>query len=564
VTVDGADSDCSAGATALTTAPTVTSSTGVIVLTVSEAFTGGTPGCVLFARDAGITNPTTAATYDITLATSQDTSTATDSVTIVAQTSPAAGAVTLSSTTAEAENVTVEIDGTVSSQGALANGDTVTVTFPSGFTVPSGMTAANFTTDDDADCTGATAVSAISQSGQSVTGTWAAGAVANSGTIVLCFLTGAGIDNPTPGSYTITVATSRDLTADNADSLTISAGSASEVLFTTQPATSGGVINQAWSVQPVVKVEDSGDNGVSGQSVALTIASGPSGAVLTCTVNPVTTNSSGSASFTGCRVDMAGDYTLTATSEGTLTGTSSSFTIASAPSATPTSTPTSTSTPTETPTPTNTTVPGATNTPAPTQGTAIPTSTPVTPTTEPTAMPTVTGASLSVSPDPVPGGDGNGSATVTWNTGSSTSGDVVVSTDGGSDVTIASGASGTSNVTWIQAGHSYRFRLMQGSTTLAEQWASRSVVAPSITASPNPVDVTTGSTGTTTISFYTGNGSNGQVYVSFNSGPEVLFMQNVFGSQDATWIQENGIYRFTLYQGTTQSTAMASVDVMGS
>ena len=46
---------------------------------------------------------------------------------------------------------------------------------------------------------------------------------------------------------------------------------------------------------------------------------------------------------------------------------------------------------------------------------------------------------------------------------------------------------------------------------------------PTITANPNPVPAGTAKFGTTTISWDTGNGSLGEVYVSVNGGPEKRF-----------------------------------------
>ena len=72
-------------------------------------------------------------------------------------------------------------------------------------------------------------------------------------------------------------------------------------------------------MQPVVTVQDAGGNTVTASAPSVTLAITPptGGAVLTCTANPRST-SSGLATFSGCRVNTAGTYTLTATS-GTLT-----------------------------------------------------------------------------------------------------------------------------------------------------------------------------------------------------------------------------------------------------
>jgi Spherulation-specific family 4 len=129
------------------------------------------------------------------------------------------------------------------------------------------------------------------------------------------------------GSYTVK-ATDGSLTSATSASLRITAGSAAQLAFTTQPG--GGANGAAWSTQPKVSVEDSGGNVVTTNTSAVTlaIASQPgSGATLSCSSNPVTA-SAGVASFAGCKITgKAGSYTVKAT-DGTLTSaTSSSFSL---------------------------------------------------------------------------------------------------------------------------------------------------------------------------------------------------------------------------------------------
>lgn len=95
-------------------------------------------------------------------------------------------------------------------------------------------------------------------------------------------------------------------------------GAATKLVFTTQPPASAAHNTAFASV--VVKVEDA--NGLvvtsSSASITLSIASGTgsAGAALTCTTNPVTA-SSGSATFAGCKIDLAGvGYHLEATAAG--------------------------------------------------------------------------------------------------------------------------------------------------------------------------------------------------------------------------------------------------------
>jgi hypothetical protein len=81
-----------------------------------------------------------------------------------------------------------------------------------------------------------------------------------------------------------------------------------------------------------------------------------------------------------------------------------------------------------------------------------------------------------------------------------------------------------------------------------------------ISAAPNPV-AAGNEPGLTTIEWDTGDGSEGQVYVSDNSGPERLFAQGTKGSQAAGWIGSHHSYEFRLYAGTARSTLLRVVTV---
>ena len=71
--------------------------------------------------------------------------------------------------------------------------------------------------------------------------------------------------------------------------------------------------------------------------------------------------------------------------------------------------------------------------------------------------------------------------------------------------------------------------------------------AAAIRATPNPVPAG-GGMGTTTISWTTADGSEGQVYVSENGLAVQLFSSNTpQGSCDAPWIQAGRSYEFRLY-----------------
>ena len=129
------------------------------------------------------------------------------------------------------------------------------------------------------------------------------------------------------GSYTLK-ATDGSLTSATSSSLSITAGAAAQLAFTTQPG--GGANGAAWSAQPKVSVEDASGNVVTTNTSAVTlaIASQPgSGASLSCTANPVTA-SAGVASFAGCKITgKAGSYTLKATDGSLTSATSASFSV---------------------------------------------------------------------------------------------------------------------------------------------------------------------------------------------------------------------------------------------
>ena len=81
-----------------------------------------------------------------------------------------------------------------------------------------------------------------------------------------------------------------------------------------------------------------------------------------------------------------------------------------------------------------------------------------------------------------------------------------------------------------------------------------------LTASPNPVPFGP-EFGITKISWDTGDGSWGQVYVSANGEAETLFMQGPKGSADAAWIGTGGTYEFRLYAGQEHKKLLASIKV---
>jgi hypothetical protein len=136
--------------------------------------------------------------------------------------------------------------------------------------------------------------------------------------------------NKTGTGYTLTAAAT-GLTTATSSTFNVTAATASQLVFTTQP--SGGQGGLAWASfgQPVVTVEDTYGNTVttSSASVTLAISTNPSSGTLTCTANPKTA-SSGVATFAGCQINNTGNgYVLQASASGLTSVYSNPFQITS-------------------------------------------------------------------------------------------------------------------------------------------------------------------------------------------------------------------------------------------
>ena len=83
---------------------------------------------------------------------------------------------------------------------------------------------------------------------------------------------------------------------------------------------------------------------------------------------------------------------------------------------------------------------------------------------------------------------------------------------------------------------------------------------PMIMASPNPVPAGEG-TGTTTITWNTGDETMGYVYVSVNDREESLFARSPQSFRAANWIQTGSTYQFRLYNGTERGKLLAETTV---
>ncbi|MEO8261254.1 MAG: S26 family signal peptidase [Pseudolysinimonas sp.] len=126
------------------------------------------------------------------------------------------------------------------------------------------------------------------------------------------------------GSYTLT-ATASGLATALSSNFAISAGSASQVVITRSPGAS--VRNIAFPTQPIVQIQDDAGNPVSTTTlVSLSITSPTGGANLSCSINPVLLIGT-TATFSGCRIDRAGTYTLTASAFLLASGESATFVV---------------------------------------------------------------------------------------------------------------------------------------------------------------------------------------------------------------------------------------------
>jgi hypothetical protein len=141
---------------------------------------------------------------------------------------------------------------------------------------------------------------------------------------------------PPAGSYKLFAAATDNVgnsTDSSSISISISAGAASQLAFTSQPA--GAAVGSAFAGQPVVAVEDGGGNTVtagpdSTVDVTIAIQSGSGSLLGTVTKTAV----GGVATFTNLRIDTIGAYTLRASTTlnaGAVHADSGSFTVVPGP-----------------------------------------------------------------------------------------------------------------------------------------------------------------------------------------------------------------------------------------
>ena len=211
---------------------------------------------------------------------------------------------------------------TTSATGALGAGDTIRVTFPSGFVIPATPTITLPTGFIHCSAT-------ASMISQTVTITLAN----SSGTCSLghstpATLTLGVITNPENGTYPalgFSVATSPDtIAASPASNVVITLPAATQLVFTTEP--SNGTSGAALSTEPVVTIEDAFANPVTSSTAPVTLSI--NGATLACTSGNPVHAVAGVATFSGCVVSgQPGTNTLQASSPGLSSATSSSFVL---------------------------------------------------------------------------------------------------------------------------------------------------------------------------------------------------------------------------------------------
>jgi len=190
-------------------------------------------------------------------------------------------------------------------------------------------------------------------------------------------------------------------------------------------------------------------------------------------------------------------------------------------------------------------------------------------------------ASILATPKPAPSGDGSGVTLLDWNTGDGSLGEVYLSENGGPEILVTRSSRMMTTVPWMAAGPIYEFRLYLApdrknllATVKVAESATSTTVAPVtvaqtdlgkqlnayISAAPNPVPPGPGA-GTTWLDWNTGDGSLGEVYLSVNGGPEILFTRSNQSVRDIPWISAGATYEFRLYQSPDRKNLLATVKV---
>lgn len=156
-----------------------------------------------------------------------------------------------------------------------------------------------------------------------------------------------------------------------------------------------------------------------------------------------------------------------------------------------------------------------------------------------------------------------GSSYIIWNTQNTDNAQVWVSHNGSAETLFASGRLGGQTANWIQAGHTYLFRLYEG-TSRSQLLSSVTVrgfaTTGMISANPGVVSATQTQPGSTTISWQS-NATQAQVWMSDNGAAETYFGSGANGSNVANGIQLGRTYTFRLYEGLSRNRLLGSVVV---
>ncbi|MFF0264099.1 hypothetical protein [Kribbella sp. NPDC004536] len=215
---------------------------------------------------------------------------------------------------------------TSSGQGALAAGDTITVTFNSAFNLSSaGVSLASGFTKCSASANAAAAsvtITLANSGGSCAHGKGAAASVNITG------VTNAAAAGSYPAN-SFSVATVQDGSASPSNPVVISVGAPAKLAFTTAPPATGSAGAPLATFK--VSVQDAGGNTVTTATdpITLGIGSGPSGGNFSSAPATYTNVAavSGVATFSGVALDLAGTYTLTAGRSGLTSATSSAVVI---------------------------------------------------------------------------------------------------------------------------------------------------------------------------------------------------------------------------------------------
>lgn len=191
---------------------------------------------------------------------------------------------------------------------------------------------------------------------------------------------------------------------------------------------------------------------------------------------------------------------------------------------------------------------------------------------------------ISASPNPcsIASGQSVCTSTLTWSSQSASVVQVWLSFDGAAETNFATTGGGgpySQAATWIQAGHSYSFRLYDYSTgsrgaMLASVGVSGTVAPPPATGTisaqpPDQCSILVGQTTcSVTLTWSSQSTNQVQVFVSVNAAPETNFATTGGGgpySQAATWILAGRVYNFRLYNynGGVRGSMLSQLNYVG-